>query len=159
MNKEKLALQSWEDVEICLGDISRLRAERDKHVASFKSQIAELTAKIESGTVDLDFLIRQHEQNITLFARAHLDEIRQEKKKSKEFLTGIIKTKEEEKYLYPSDDDLVEILKIHKLSDCLRSIDRPVKSVIKAKAKQDPEILEILGIEIQMINSIIIEAF
>jgi phage host-nuclease inhibitor protein Gam len=160
MNKEKLALQSWDDVEASLGEISQLKAERDKQVAVLKSSIAFLNIEMDEKTVNLDFGIRQHEQNILLFARAHIDEIRKEKKKSKQFITGIVKTKEEDKYIYPSDEDLVETIKLLGLEDDLiKIIEKPIKPVIKARVKRNPELLEELEIEVNSEPSIIINAF
>lgn len=149
MNKEELlkpALNSWRELDEKLGEYAALSNERDRISTKLKAQIQKLQGALQESTADIDSKIHQVEQTMNIFVNSRLDEVRNEKKKSMVLTNGTVKTKTVPVYIYPDEDDLVWLLKKHKLLDCIKIEETSIKSMLKAKMEENPKLQEKLGI-------------
>jgi seryl-tRNA synthetase len=150
MNKDELlkpAIDGWRELDEKLGEYAILKNERDRVSTKLKAQIQKLQGALQEATADLDAKIHQTEQTMNIFVQSRLDEVRQEKSKQKVLTNGTVKTKTDPVYIYPDEDDLIFLLKKHKLLDCIKVEERAIKPVLKAKVEEDPKLLAKLGIE------------
>jgi phage host-nuclease inhibitor protein Gam len=156
----ELVLKSLNDVEAELGKLGKLRADRDEKLADLDADISTLNAKKDKLANPLDFKIKQCESNIIMFVNANMEQFRKPgKSKSVKFLTGVVKTKESDKWEYPKNDELVAILKELGLKEFVDTEEKPMKAGIRARSKNDPDILEKLGIEVNPEIDIKIETY
>ncbi len=158
MTEKKTVLESWNDVEAELGTLGNALAEKRKVESPLKVKIAALKAELDEKTDDLDRTINRSEMIITQYVEAHIDEIRQDGKKSMKFSTGEIRTKDHEEFDYPDDDELVSLIESLEREDLLYIEKKPAKAVIKAMAKKEPELLKKLSIETHTEPKITIKA-
>jgi hypothetical protein len=149
MNKEELlkpAIDGWRELDEKLGEYAKLINERDRISIKLKAQIQKLQGALQESTADLDSKIKQAEQTMNIFVNSRLDEIRSDKKKSKVLTNGTVKTKTVPVLIYPDEDDLIYLLKKHKLLDCIKVEERAIKPMLKAKGDEDPKLFDKLGI-------------
>lgn len=162
LRKDQLALQGWDAVDETMGQLAQMRAERGRRTAVGTAQIAEIQAVLDNATADLDFKIRQAEQNIRIYAMAHLDDIRNGERKTKSLTltNGKVLTREEQKLVYPDNEQLIALIKGLDLEeDMIRNEEKPLKGVIAARLKGDADLADRLGIEVTRETSVSIELF
>jgi hypothetical protein len=155
---KKTVLGSWNDVEAELGILGNALAEKRKVESPIKVKIAALKAELDEKTDDLDRAIERSQIIITQYVEAHIEEIRQDGKKSMKFSTGEIRTKDHEEWDYPEDDELVSLIESLERPELLYIEKIPAKAVIRALAKNEPDILEKLNIETHKEPKITIKA-
>lgn len=143
---QKMALTDLNDVEHQLGILGQKLSELNGIESKFAGKIQKLKADLDADTNDLDLEIETIEAAIEEYVKAHLDEFRTGKKKSREFKTGTISTKETETYDYPDNDELIRRLKLHNLETLIKNEELPMKDLIKTKAESEAALLGLLGI-------------
>jgi hypothetical protein len=149
MNKEELlkpAIDGWRELDVKLGEYAILKNELDRILAKKGAQIQKLKGELQEETADLEAQIRSAVQVMNIFVMSRIDEVRQEKSKSMVLTNGTVKTKTDPVLIYPDEDDLVQALKRRKLLDCIKVTETVVKAMLKAKAIEDPKLLDKLGI-------------
>ena len=158
----KTVIRSLDEVNLALQNLSAKKSERDKLIADLakkkKDLMHEMTGidnQIEDQTMDIDTEITQLEQNIIIYALNNLNEFRTGKSKSKKFTYGEVKTQEKDDFKWPSDEELVFILKDvmgeKKAAAFIQVKEIPSKAVLKAFLKRDGNegVADKLGIDIE----------
>lgn len=144
--EQTMVLKDLNDVEHQLGVLGQKKAELAGIEARYAADIQKKKAELDFNTNDLDRDIETSINAIETYVNAHLDEFRNGKKKSREFKTGTISTKETDTFAYPDDDELIRRLKLHGYENLIKSEDTPMKDLIKITAENDSTLFSLLGI-------------
>ncbi len=146
----KPLIQSLDQCELMLGELGQLRASVTTIEENYDRQIAVLQSKKAVDTQPIEGNIRALETHLLVFVKANMHLIRVDGKKSREFSTGSIKTKDTEKWNYPKNEDLIAAIEDHFRADASRYLNvktEPQKSVLKQYLKKHPDELDALEIE------------
>jgi phage host-nuclease inhibitor protein Gam len=144
-------LNSWDEVGVELGKLGQLEASLKKVTGEIDEQIALVKTEKEEFLNDLQKGIDQTLLNIMEYAEEHMNELRTDEKKQMTFATGVIKTRLDMDYAYPSDKVLVAKLKKFNWEHLIKTRHTPDKNGIKDEAEENPEmdIFKKLGIKVE----------
>lgn len=148
---KKTTLQSWDEVGEQIGVLGQYMAEQRQITGEIDAQIAVVKTEKEKFLNELQKNIDQTMLHIVEYAEEHIDEIRTKDKKNMTFATGVIKTRLDTDYTYPSDKVLVARLKKLELDHLIKTTEKPDKKDIKDEADENPElnIFKKLGIKVE----------
>jgi phage host-nuclease inhibitor protein Gam len=141
-----ITLECLNDVETQLGVLGQKKAKLAGIESEFNLKIQKLKAEFDVATNNLDQEIETNRTAIEEYVKSHMDEFRTGKKKSREFRTGTITTKETDTYDYPPDDELIRRLKLHGFDRFIRTDESAMKDLIKKQVEQDNTMFSLLGI-------------
>jgi phage host-nuclease inhibitor protein Gam len=133
-------LTSWDEVGEQIGLLGQFQAEHKQVTGEIDEQIALVKTEKEKCLNELAKKIDQTLLHIVEYAEEHLKEIRTDDKKQMTFATGVIKTRLDKDYTYPSDKVLVAKLKKLKMDYLIKTKLTPDKVAIKDEAEENPEI-------------------
>jgi len=141
-----ITLENLNDVETQLGILGQKKAKLAGIDSEFTLKIQKLKAEFDTSTNNLDMEIETITTAIEEYVKTHMDEFRNTKKKSREFKTGTITTKETDTFDYPPDDELIRRLRLHGFNSFIRTDESAMKDLIKKQAEQDRTMFGLLGI-------------
>jgi phage host-nuclease inhibitor protein Gam len=141
-----ITLENLNDVEAQIGVLGQKKAKLAGIESDFNLKIQKLKAEFDAATNNLDMEIETIETAIEEYVKNHMDEFRSGKKKSREFKTGTITTKETDTFDYPPDDELIRRLRLHGFESFIRTDESAMKDLIKKQAEQNKTMFSLLGI-------------
>ena len=141
-----IMLENLNDVEAQLGVLGQKLSILKGIEADFNLKMQKLKAEFDKDTNTLDMEIQTRQTAIEDYVKNHKDEFRTGKKKSREFKTGTITTKETDTWDYPPDDELIRRLRLHGYEQFIRTDESVMKDLIKKQAEQDNSLLLMLSI-------------
>ncbi len=144
--EQSMVLADLNEVEHQLGILGQKLSKLTVIESEYAGKIQKLKADLDLSTNDLDMEIEIIGKAIESYVLAHMDEFRTGKKKSREFKTGTISTKQDDTFDYPDDDELIRRLKLHKMESLIKNEEIPMKDLIKKKAETDNTVFMLLGI-------------
>lgn len=144
--EQTMVLKDLNEVEHQLGVLGQKQSQLKGIAAEYAGKIQALRAQLDMATNDLDRDVEIIEAAIESYVLENLEEFRTGKKKSREFKTGTISTKETDTYDYPDNGELIRRLRLYKMENMIKSEESPMKELIKKKAETDPTTLSLLGI-------------
>ena len=142
-------VQSLQDLEKLLFVLGEKINAKEKLDNEFGKQTQAILATQDKQTQDLTSEIETIEAVIKEYVKNHIEEFRTGKKKSRDFASGSIITKENEAYEYPDDEVLIERIKLHYktlLPNLVKNQEVPMKQILKALIEKGDINMDLLGI-------------
>ncbi len=144
----KTTLQSWDEVGVELGKLGQLEAAMKKVTGEIDEQISLIKTEKQDILDEFQKGIDESRDIIQEYAEEHITELRTDESKQKTFATGVIKTREQTKYKYPSPEELVAKLMKLNMEHLINNDPKPDKEAIKKESEDNPGILRKLGIKL-----------